>query len=125
MKWTVTYDEENDYVRVTTEGVFNVTDHLEMIEDILSRDFWRPGMAAFFDHRLLDFGESTFEIMMEASANHTANDDRIGSGKAAILMKTIADFGIGRQFQSIAGDNISALLHIFTNEEKAHRWIIS
>lgn len=123
MKWTVEYKEKGRYVRVVTGGVFNVDDHGKMTEDILSREFWTPGMNVLFDHRKLDFGDTGFEAMREASQTHVKNDARIGDGRSAILMKSVSDFGLARQFEMLTDEQISADLHVFLDEKQALRWL--
>ena len=125
MNWTVHKIKGQSYIKVTTEGVFSSADHLKMIEDIVSRDFWMPGTNVLFDHRNLEFGETDVSIFKEASSNHEKNDRHIGDGKAAILMKSLADFGRGRQFELIADNKISAKLHIFLREKEAIKWLTS
>ena len=123
MNWTIKYKKGEDYVTVVTEGRFTVADHLKMSEEIIAGDFWRPGMNVLFDHRRLDFGNTGFEAMKKASATHVKNDARIGDGKAAILMKSVSDFGLGRQFEMLTDEKISANLHIFLDEKQARRWL--
>src|SRR5689334_5507182 len=110
MDWIAEYKNDKPFATVVTAGEFDLVDHARMIEDIVSRDFWRPGLDVLFDHRNLNFGFTTTETMKRASANHEKNDDRIGDGKAAILMKSLVDFGRGRQFEMIASDKVSAKL---------------
>jgi hypothetical protein len=125
MNWEIIKTEEMPYVRVVTEGDFTLTDHLKMIEEVTSRDFWLPGMNVLFDHRNLNFGFTDIELFKEASANHEKNDERIGNGKAANLMKSISDFGRGRQYELISDNKISAKLGIFLDEKEAVEWLIS
>ncbi|MEP6903311.1 MAG: hypothetical protein ABJA66_16405 [Actinomycetota bacterium] len=94
-----------------------------MIEDIVSRNFWKKGLDVLFDHRKLDFGFTDVDFMKQASRNHEKNDERIGDGKAAILMKSLADYGRGRQFELLASDNINAKLCIFLDEKAAVDWL--
>ncbi|HEX6038820.1 hypothetical protein [Longimicrobium sp.] len=124
MEWTVEHDEELGFVTVRTRGVFTTRDHLRMTEDVLSRDFWRPGTSVLFDHRALEFGAADLAVMRAASENHVAHDDRIGTGKAAVLMKAAADFGRGRQFEMLSEGRISALVHIFLDEAEAIAWLL-
>lgn len=124
MEWTVEHRAAQDYVVVTTRGEFAVDDHLRMTEDIVSRDFWRPGMAVLFDHRELDFGASGFSAMRSAGENHTAHDARIGDGKAAVLMRTQADYGRGRQFEMLTEGQVEARLRIFLDEDEALGWLL-
>jgi hypothetical protein len=113
------------HVVVTTRGAFDVAEHRRMVEDIVSRDFWRPGTAVLFDHRELSFGDSGYAQMREAGENHLANNDRIGDGKAAVVMGTRADFGRGRQFELLTDGRVDARVHIFLDPEEALVWLLS
>ena len=124
MDWIAEYKKDKPFATVVTAGEFTLEDHARMIEDIVSRDFWKPGLDVLFDHRKLHFGFTTVEIMKRASANHERNDERIGDGKAAILMKSLVDFGRGRQFEMVASDKVSARLKIFMDEESAVNWLL-
>lgn len=124
MDWTAEYKNDKCFATVRTIGEFTVEDHARMVEDIVSRDFWKPGLDVLFDHRKLNFGFTTIELMKRASANHERNDDRIGDGKAAILMKSVVDFGRGRQFELIAADKVSAKLKVFMDEDSAVDWLL-
>jgi hypothetical protein len=124
MDWIAEYIKEKQFATVKTIGEFTVEDHARMVEDIVSQDFWEPGLDVLFDHRNLHFGFTTVEIMKRASANHERNDERIGDGKAAILMKSVVDFGRGRQFELVAADRVSAKLKVFMDEQEAVDWLL-
>jgi hypothetical protein len=123
MHWTVELPGARGYAIVTTSGTFNVADHLRMIEDIVSRPGWSPGTNVLFDHRALSFGDADLRAMYQASANHQVNDARIGSGKAAILMRSLSDYGRGRQFELLTADRASATLCVFLDETEALDWL--
>lgn len=123
MNCTVEKIESSSYVRVITSGVFSVEGQLNMIEFIISRDFWRPGLDVLFDHRQLDFGTTDVSLMREAGNNHIKNDDKIGDGKAAILMKSLPDFARGRQFELLTESKVTAKMKIFKDEEEAIKWL--
>jgi hypothetical protein len=125
MKWTVDFGQAQNYVVVTTRGVFSPAGHRGMTEDIISREEWRPGMAVLFDHRQLDFGDTGLEEMQRAGDNHREHDDRIGNGKAAVLMNTPVKFVRGRQFQLLTEGRVGARLQIFLNEAEAIRWLLA
>lgn len=122
MEWTVTLDQTDGFVRVVTCGVFAVADHVRMIEDILERPFWHPGMHALFDHRALDFDGATLRTMREASANHLQNDERIGDGRAALVVADLRDFGNARQFELLSVE-ARAELGVFLDMEAAQAWL--
>lgn len=122
MEWTV--EDRGGYVAVTTRGAFAADDHGRMVEDIVTRDFWRPGTSVLFDHRALDFGASGLAVMRQAGENHQAHDVRIGDGKAAVLMGTLVDYGRGRQFELLTDGRVSANLRVFLDEAEALRWLL-
>jgi hypothetical protein len=124
MHWTVEIPGVDGYAVVTTSGTFDVSDHLRMIEDIVSRPGWRPGTDVLFDHRALAFGDAGFRAMQQAGGNHLGNDARIGNGKAAILMRSPGDYGRGRQFELMVEDQVSATLCIFLDEAEARGWLV-
>ncbi len=123
MNWTVHKPEGKSYITVVTEDDFNLPDHQRMIEDIISRDFWKPGTDAFFDHRKLRFNSTGYYLMKEASEIHQKYEREIGDGKAAILMKSLADFGRGRQFEMLIDNKASAKFQIFLDEKEALDWL--
>jgi hypothetical protein len=123
MHWTVEFPEGDDYAIVTTSGTFTAADHLRMIEDIVSHPGWRSGTNVLFDDRALDFSEADLRTMYEAGANHLRNDERIGSGKAAILMRSVSDYGRGRQFELLTADRVSATMAVFLDEAEAREWL--
>lgn len=123
MHWTVELPDDHGMAVVTTRGTFNVADHRRMIEDIVSRPGWRPGTDVLFDHRQLSFGDADLKAMYLAGGNHLAYDDRIGSGRAAILMGSLSDYGRGRQFEMLTDERISARLCIFLDPAEALDWL--
>lgn len=123
MRWTVELPGAGGYAVVTTSGVFDVADHMRMIEDIITRPGWRPGTDVLFDHRALDFGEAGLRTMYQAGDNHLRNDERIGDGRAAILARSPSDFGRGRQFELLTEGRVSATLRVFLDEAQARGWL--
>jgi hypothetical protein len=123
MHWTVDLSGAKGYAIVTTSGAFDVAGHLRMIEDIVSRPEWSPGTNVLFDHRGLSFDDADLRAMYQASANHQLNDARIGNGKAAVLMRSLSDYGRGRQFEQLTADRTSATSRIFLDEAEALDWL--
>ncbi|HEX6372851.1 MAG TPA: hypothetical protein VF006_28270 [Longimicrobium sp.] len=123
MDWTV--EDCTDHVVVTTRGAFDAAEHRRMVEDIVTRDFWRPGTAVLFDHRELSFGGSGYQQMLEARENHLAHNTDIGDGKAAVVMGSRADFGLGRQFELLTEGQVDARMHIFLDPVEALAWLLA
>ncbi len=125
MNWTIEFIKNPNFVKIVTSGDFSVNDHVAMIEDIISQKFWKPGMNTFFDHRKLEFNETTIELMKKVSENHRKHEKQIGNGKAAILMKSLEDYLRGRQFELLTSHQASAKFNIFMDEDKALQWLTS
>ena len=123
MEWTVTFDQSRGMAVVRTLGEFNVTDHELMVADIVSRKEWRPGHPILFDHRQLDFADAGYPDMLGARENHALHEARIGKARSAILMRSLADYGLGRQFQNLAEGYLSAELRVFIDESSATAWL--
>lgn len=121
MNWTV--DDEGRFVVVRTSGEFTPDDHRRMVEDVVSQPFWKPGRDALFDHRALALDGQAFPAISQAADTHRQFDDEIGTGRAAIVMPSQDMFGVGRMFEEVAGDAISARLRVFREEEQARQWL--
>lgn len=123
MNWTIKLNETQSFLTVTIKGTFNADDHFRMIEEIISKPFWKPGMNVLFDSRELNHLESDFYIMQEASINMAKFDAQIGSGKAAILMRGTDNFKKGQQFEMLTEAKVSAEIGVFQDEAAAVEWL--
>ena len=113
MNWTIEFIEPLQIVKVITEGEFNIEDHQRMIEDIVSSEFWHPGMHTFLDYRKLNFRKTTIPFMRKVSENYKKYEVQIGCGKFAFLMKSLADFARGRQFTLLTQHEVCTEINIF------------
>lgn len=125
MHWTIEFERDRQLAVIRTSGRFNLRDYVAMTREILARDFWRPGMDTLFDHRALDFHDTGFETMSAVTRTHEGQDEQIGPGRCAIVMKDEADFGRGRMWENISQDRISVRSRIFTDLATARAWLES
>ena len=123
MNWTIETIDSLKIVKVITEGDFDTESHRLMIEDIISQDFWKPGMDAYFDHRKLNFHHTTIPLMRKVSASYQEYAMELGDGKLALLMKSWADFARGRQFELMTQNQVSAKLGVFMDEKETIEWL--
>ncbi|HEX8251162.1 MAG TPA: hypothetical protein VF599_23510 [Pyrinomonadaceae bacterium] len=124
MYWTVAYVKDRRFVRVVARGVYNIDDHMRMLEDVASRDFWTPGMNWLLDNSELDFSRTSLEQLREAGRKRIEFDALIGSGKTAVLVNSLINFGRARQFELITTGKVSAKIDIFKDEDEAVRWLL-
>jgi len=85
-------------VRVVIEGNFNTFDHLKMLEEFISQEFWQPGIPILSDDKRLSFEGVNIDVIRQASLNHQKYEPQIGDGKVSIVMNSITDFARGRPF---------------------------
>lgn len=122
MEWSIEWDDAG-FLRVATRGVFTPGGYERLVLAIVSHSAWRPGLPALLDHRALDLGETTLETVQSAGLIHVRYEDRIGDGRAAILMRSPADFGSARQYQSLVEQDTSSKLRIFLDVDEAEAWV--
>ena len=125
MEWIIEYVEAGNYFRVIGVGLFSIDRHFQMFDDIVSHDRWKPGMPLLFDNRQMDFTGIDFTVVRQASSNYERIADRIGNVKSAMLMKSISDFGTGRQFEMMSVDKGTGEMSVFIDEEEALSWLLS
>lgn len=123
MNWTIENIEDKNFVKVIADGAFDADAHLEMLKDLVARRFWKPGTAVLIDFRGVETAGVSLEDIRQASGNRQQIDDRLGDGKSAYLMKSLADFARGRQFQLLTEDKVASALCIFMDEDKALNWL--
>jgi hypothetical protein len=123
MDWSIELVKDKNYVKATVMGIFNTSDHLLLIEDIVSQKYWKSGMNLLADIRLVDQSKATLDGMRQAASNMSRFESQIGSGKAAVLVATIFEFGKGRQFELLAEGKSPANIKIFLDESQAVQWV--
>jgi len=124
MKWKVEFNQPCKYVRVSGIDIFDVNLQPVIYRDILSRNFWEPGMALLFDNTNVDFGASGIERMRRASQNYIKFARYFGTGKMALLMKSLVDFGRGRQFEMLSESKGGCRICSFLDEGAALEWLL-
>jgi hypothetical protein len=119
MYWTIEHAKDRHFVRVVAGGIYNIDDHMRMLKDVATRDFWTPGMNLLIDDSNLDFSQTSLEQLREAGRKRIELNALIGSSKTAVLGGSLADFARARQFELITNGKVSAKIDIFNNEDKA------
>ena len=123
MEWNIEYIESGNYIKITPEGVFSITDHPKIFQKLLSAPFWKPGMNLFFDNRNFDFSQMNRDKLRMGSSYYQKVSEHLGNGKVALLMKTTLSYGFGRQFQLLLEDKVQTEIRVFTNEKEATDWL--
>ncbi|MDQ3799025.1 MAG: hypothetical protein M3384_06210 [Acidobacteriota bacterium] len=125
MSWTIENVKDRRFVRVVARGVYNIDDHMRMLEDLVTRDSWKPGMNLLIDDTSLDFRQSSLEELREVSIRRIGLDALIGGGKTAVLVSSLTGFARARQYELITSGKISAKIEIFRDEDEALLWLLT
>jgi hypothetical protein len=125
MNWTMKLIEQINTVRITSSGIFDADDDLRLVKDIISQNYWKPGMNMLLDHRGVEFEGTDINLVRRVSEHHKRYEAEIGAGKMALLMKSLTDFARGRQFELLTEYDMEAEIDVFLDEDKALEWLRS
>lgn len=123
MDWKIEHEPSLDFVWVVCEGDFSAEDCGEAKKDFTTRGFWRPGMNVLFDFRATKFNNLNPGELRRAADFHSCLNEEIGNGKMALLMNSVRDFGLARQYELIAEPNVFSQIKVFGDETEAVRWL--
>lgn len=123
MKWKIEFVEPENYLKVTTEGVYNPEPHLQMMKEILTSPYWKPGSSILLDVRKLDYSKTNLVELEQSSRDMLAYNQIIGSAKIAFLANSIESLNVIRQFELTTEEDVSAWMQVFLSENQALRWL--
>jgi hypothetical protein len=125
MTWTIEYMKDRHFVRVMVRGIYNIDDHVRMLDDIASRAFFEPGMNLLIDDTALDLRQTNLEQLRAAGRKRIELDALIGDGKTAVLVGSLTDLARARQFQLMTSGKVSGKMDVFKDEDKAVEWLLA
>lgn len=125
MNWSATYIQDKHYVEIVFEGDFTAEGLIQMMDDVVAREYWKPGMNVLSDFRKVKFDADSLAAIRKVSEGRLKKEKQIGSGKSALLMNSLADYGRGRQYQLLIESKISASLRVFTDKKEAIDWLLA
>jgi len=123
MYWTIEWLDEPGYVRVALSGPYSLDDIPQMVSDIGARDFWRPGRSLLIDDSAVDVVNCTTYDIEKMSEIFSKLDDTFGKSKVAIVAGSDLQYGLARQFQSLAEINTLAQIGVFRDACDAIHWL--
>ncbi len=123
MRYKIIYTDAADLLVVTTEGQMNAPDFIAMASSLLEHPDCLPGANVIFDHTALIFDGVSVDELEKIRAFHMENDERIGAGKSAIIVKAGSSGGwhkLWGQGQKIKAKN---KVQVFEDYALALEWI--
>jgi len=123
MQYSIDHIYEDRITIVKTRGEMSADGFLVMAEGILNCSDRPVSGNVLFDHTDLDFAGVVLEDLDKIRAYHVKNEERIGSGKSAILLAAgmkLAWDKLWDQGQKIQTANI---VQIFEDRQLALKWL--
>jgi len=125
MNYKVTFVDAINLLVVKTSGKMNADDFIVMAKDLLQQPQCLPDGNVIFDHTVLEFNDVALDDLEKIRAFHMSNEDRIGSGKSAIIVKP----GLSQEWHRLwsKGEKIKTAnkVQVFENYNDAVNWIKS
>jgi len=123
MTYDIQYLESMDLHVVQTSGDMTGYGFVSMAEALLNHPEWLPNKNVLFDHRDLNFKKASIKDIERIRSFHKKNENRIGSGKSAIVVKS----GLSSEWHKLwsRGEKIQTgnIVQVFENYDKAIHWI--
>lgn len=123
MKYEIKFQNPPGFFHIETKGAFCVATFRQLAEDLLAHREWKAGTHCLFNYLNTDFSKVSLEKFREISWLHYSQDNSIGSGKSAFVVKDDLNFGLGRMYQGMTEAHVSANFGTFRNLDDALAWI--
>jgi len=121
MKYKIEYINPENCFIIKTDGKMSGDDFIAMAERLLNHPDYQPGRNILFDHRKLNFENTTIYDIEKIRNFHRENENKIGNGKSAIVVESQSEWDrIWNQGKKIKTENI---VEIFDNFNNAMNWI--
>jgi hypothetical protein len=113
---------EQQLARVVARGKVNVLELRDIYSELIKHDDWRAGFDILCDYRgIEDFDVSTRDID-DMAEWQTSIDNKIGSGKCAVVASRDSVFGMSRMWEMISAER-SQRICVFREMEDAEAWL--
>ena len=124
MKWTIDKSRLPSFVRVETSDEPELIDLMDMWQELIDSDYWRPGFTVLVDNRKLRPISDPDKFTRGAIEFFAANKDLVGKACIAAISSEPSTFKYARQFQyGIRLKGSDAVLQIFNSESNALDWL--
>lgn len=123
MNYKITFADSIKLLVVKTKGKMNADDFIVMAKALLQHPQCLPNGNVIFDHSALEFNDVPVDDLQKIRAFHVNNEERIGSGKSAIVVKV----GLSKEWLRLwsQGEKIKTQnkVQVFENYNNAINWM--
>ena len=125
MKWTIERDRADDFFRVVCSRKFSDSDCRRMLDELAFAEGWQPGANILIDYRETDFTGIQVTDLQIVLNYHKELAPVLGNGKLALLMGSVRDLELARQYESLNEKVVHAKIMVFSDERTAIDWFSS
>jgi hypothetical protein len=123
MRYNISFDNLIHALIVKTSGTMKKDDFIEMAENLLQHPEFSSGENVIFDHIDLDFSHVSVETLEAIRFFHTQNEEQIGGGKSAIVVKPGFSGKWNRLWEKGQKINTANRVMVFEDFDEAAQWI--
>ena len=125
MKWTIERDRTGDFFRVTCSRQFSDNDCRRFLDALAFREDWQRDADILVDYRETDFTGIQVTDLQIILNYHKELAPVLGNGKLALLMGSVRDFELARQYERLNEAVVHAKIMVFSDERAAIDWLSS
>jgi hypothetical protein len=124
MEWTIDKSRLPSFIRVETRGEPQLKDLMDMWQEILESDFWKPGLNVLVDNRKLGQIKERDRFTLGAIEFFAAHRKILGTACIAAIRNEPTNDKYVRLFQyGVTLKGSDAVLEIFSSETEAITWL--
>ena len=123
MKWTIEFVKHGNYFRVVNQGIYEAGDSVKLYQNIFSDKSWTSGSSILMDNRQVDYRNVNYRVMSQSSHNLINYETQIANSRIGYIVGSQVGFGVCRQFQLLMEGKLAVNIEVFTDEEKAVKWL--
>src|SRR5215203_4463352 len=122
MKWTIEHDRTDDFFRVTCSRQFSDNDCRRMLDELAFAEDWQRDADILIDYRETDFTGIQVNDLQIVLNYHKQLAPVLGNGKLALVMSSVRDLQLARQYERLNEKIVHAKIMVFDDDSRAIDW---
>ena len=123
MKWTIKWLSSLKYIQVDLSGIFSLAGARSASSEIVENTNWKNGDSILIDNTKLDMSNARSCDIESMTRMMEPLDREICMSKIALVGSSDIQFGLARQFQTLAEGHTSAIIRAFRRASDAIEWL--
>jgi hypothetical protein len=115
-------DEDAGLVTVRVVGPLTLDDARQALTELYAQPSYRPPMVDLWDLRAAEIDPGPGEVEAFVRFIQGSRGDR-GTEQTALVVASVADFGISRMYQAHAEASLPISVRAFTRIDEAYAWL--